>query len=303
MTDARYRKLYPRIWHHPDFHALSRLEQLLALYLLTGPQTNRIGYYRLSLGQLSEDFEESQPVLARSVESTCTGMGWAWDGVAKVVFIPSWWRWNEPEAVNNLKGALKDYAEVPPSTLSGAFVDACRTPCERLGVPLPNPSSTPYRTPTERGTEGVLNGVLNPYRTQEQEQEQDQEQDQEQVRASTALTRRGRTHTPDGDFDQFWAVFPKKKAKLDAEKAWNQTKDVRPALDLVIQAVHSQMRAAEWLKEGGQFIPLPASWLRGRRWTDQPVQIPNISAQTARSLAQFSLDDDTIPVNPFKEHP
>lgn len=73
---------------------------------------------------------------------------------------------------------------------------------------------------------------------------------------------------PDG-FDQFWRVYPRKVKRQDAIKAWNQTKDKRPSLAEVISAVERAKQSDQWHKDSGQFIPYPASWLRGGCWDDE----------------------------------
>ena len=58
MSDVgRYRKVYARLWRHPGFANLNEGEKVLALYLLTGPQTNRLGLYCLSVATAAEDWE------------------------------------------------------------------------------------------------------------------------------------------------------------------------------------------------------------------------------------------------------
>lgn len=84
------------------------------------------------------------------------------------------------------------------------------------------------------------------------------------MRKDQALTE----HDPDG-FVRYWASYPKKEAKKDAYKAWCQ---LRPSAD-VQQQIHDalswQREQVEWTKSGGCFVPLPASYLRGERWTDE----------------------------------
>jgi len=38
---------------------------------------------------------------------------WQWDKDHRVLFIPSWWKYNQPENANVLKGNLKDLDEIP----------------------------------------------------------------------------------------------------------------------------------------------------------------------------------------------
>lgn len=80
-------------------------------------------------------------------------------------------------------------------------------------------------------------------------------------------------------FVQFWAAYPKRIGKGAAEKAF--TKAVGPSgasqelLDKILAAVEAQKRSQQWLKDGGQFIPHPSTWLNQKRWEDEhEVSLP-----------------------------
>lgn len=70
------------------------------------------------------------------------------------------------------------------------------------------------------------------------------------------------------DFDLFWEAYPRKEGKQKAEAAF--AKVVVPVQDL-LDAIEAQKKSAQWTKDGGQFIPHPATWLNGKRWLDQMV--------------------------------
>jgi 2'-5' RNA ligase len=79
------------------------------------------------------------------------------------------------------------------------------------------------------------------------------------------------------DFQEFWNVWPKRCAKADARKAWAQTKDIRPELTNLLNAVKAACKTEAWMKDGGKYIPHPATWLRGERWDDElEVTLPNV---------------------------
>lgn len=71
------------------------------------------------------------------------------------------------------------------------------------------------------------------------------------------------------DFDLFWESYPKKLNKADAIKAW---KSVKGDLQTILDALQWQKDLPDWKKESGQFVPYPASYLRGRRWEDEKPQ-------------------------------
>ena len=70
-------------------------------------------------------------------------------------------------------------------------------------------------------------------------------------------------------FDAFWSVYPKKKAKEAARKAWAKLKPDESLGKEIIQAVMESAKTKDWLKENGKYIPYPATYLNGKRWEDE----------------------------------
>jgi hypothetical protein len=101
-------------------------------------------------------------------------------------------------------------------------------------------------------------------------------------------------------FLEFWTVYPRKEAKATAARAWQKMAptvggEVR-LLGLVKTALAWQSQSVDWKKEGGKFIPQPATYLNGGRWNDEPT-----SAQRPRPR----MDNDAPPsllVLPFARH-
>lgn len=72
---------------------------------------------------------------------------------------------------------------------------------------------------------------------------------------------------PVGFFD-FWQLYPKKVAKPAAIKAWVKLNPNDETFRKILESVKAQSASPDWLKDGGQFIPHPATYLNGRRWED-----------------------------------
>jgi hypothetical protein len=70
-------------------------------------------------------------------------------------------------------------------------------------------------------------------------------------------------------FDDFWKAYPKKTAKDDARKAFEKRKPDADMLGQMLAALAVQKASPAWTKDGGQFIPNPATWLNGGRWQDE----------------------------------
>lgn len=75
------------------------------------------------------------------------------------------------------------------------------------------------------------------------------------------------------DFLRFWDAYPKKLGKGAAFKAWKKVKPNKITLDIMLQAISVQRRSEQWLKDRGQYIPHPATWLNQTRWEDVPEHV------------------------------
>ena len=179
---GRYRQVYPRLWRHPGFVGLTKSSQQLTLYLLSGPQTNAIGLYHLSVATAAEDLNVAVETVRKGLADVTVTFGWTFDAVAKVFFIPSWWRWNPPANANVLKGNLKALNEIPPCGLTEAFARNLETLPETLHVTF---------------VEGCTQRMAKRSPIQEQDQDQEQEQEQER-RASRGESAAAKGHSQDG---------------------------------------------------------------------------------------------------------
>lgn len=95
---------------------------------------------------------------------------------------------------------------------------------------------------------------------------------------STDVVLESVSHAPARDavldaFEAFWGDYPRKVAKADALKAFRAAMKLRPQPDI---AAGLERWLTHWRAERTEttFIPHPATWLRGRRWEDQPVTSP-----------------------------
>lgn len=72
-----------------------------------------------------------------------------------------------------------------------------------------------------------------------------------------------------GSFTKFWIAYPRKKSKGAAEKAWLKIKPDEQLSGAILAAVERAKTSADWQREGGQFIPHPATWLNAKGWEDE----------------------------------
>lgn len=86
----------------------------------------------------------------------------------------------------------------------------------------------------------------------------------------TKRTRNKYEDTP--EFAEFWNAYPKHQGKTMARAAFEK---VDVPLQVLLDAIEVQKRSRQWMKDGGDFIPMPSTWLNQKRWEDSmDVNIP-----------------------------
>ena len=101
----------------------------------------------------------------------------------------------------------------------------------------------------------------------------DLDQDQEnkgKIKSKSPAVRAPRSLSEPADFLAFWALYPKKTGRQAALKAWSKH---CPNIQAVRTALQWQVRQPGWLKDRGQFIPHPATWLNAHQWDDEPFHV------------------------------
>lgn len=89
----------------------------------------------------------------------------------------------------------------------------------------------------------------------------------------------------DTRFARFWAAYPKKVGKGAAEKAFGKIRPSDALTEKMIRAVEDAKMSAQWRREGGQYIPNPATWLNQKRWEDELTEAP--PPQSSRRLENW----------------
>ena len=156
---ARYRKIDPRMWGDERFVALRPEEKLIAVYVITA-QSNRIGMFRFSPAMAAEQLGMLPQTFREGFANVCRMLCWGFDESVRVLYMPTWWKYNLPENPNVLKSCMQDLHELPQSKLIADFASNLEHLPQtfhqtfREGLPKPSPKRMP---------------------NQEQEQEQEQE--------------------------------------------------------------------------------------------------------------------------------
>ena len=91
---------------------------------------------------------------------------------------------------------------------------------------------------------------------------------QAEAEAEAIKTPSPSAHESLSGFEKFWKAYPAKIGKIAAQKAFEKHKPNGALLEAMLTALESQRRSDKWQKDGGAFVPNPATWLNQGRWLD-----------------------------------
>lgn len=96
-------------------------------------------------------------------------------------------------------------------------------------------------------------------------------------------------------FECFWMNYPRHDSKKLAHarfvsimKEAKGNDERNELLGMMLYSIKNSRRSEQWQKDGGQFIPMPTTWLNQRRWEDEGISTsmsPNASREQADGVA------------------
>jgi hypothetical protein len=87
-------------------------------------------------------------------------------------------------------------------------------------------------------------------------------------------------------FETFWDAYPRKMSKKDARIAFARINPDHELFTRMLDAIATQRVSRQW-REG--FIPYPATWLNGERWTDELVDLVPVPIAPVPVLSKAQL--------------
>lgn len=203
------------------------------------------------------------------------------------------------EEVGMVTLAALRYSETGELPEASAFSVGCRVAFQPIKASI-DTANADYMARCERNREnGRLGGRPKKEKTQSVISETEKTQmvfekpKQTEVRSKKLEVRSEKNNTYTScmcsRFDEFWSAYPKKQAKQDAAKAWKKVSPDDALADRILAALDVRKRSQDWQKENGKYIPLPATWLNGRRWEDE-VSLPVKRVKQAAQERDYELE-------------
>lgn len=238
---ATYRTVNLSFWTDPKVEDdFTPEDKYFFLYLLTNPHTNLCGCYEISARQMARETgynEDTVKRLLARMERVHNVI--LYDEQTKEVLILNWGKYNWCNSPKTKAGAEKVASYIKSDTFKEMVLTAIH---DTLSIPYPYPMDTSV---TVLYTENSSNNT-----------------------SSSKTKKKSNKAVIEEQFNIFWEEYPKKKSKGRARTAFEGALE-KTNLDTIMAALNVQKASRQWTKDGGQYIPYPASWLNAEGWEDE----------------------------------
>lgn len=75
-------------------------------------------------------------------------------------------------------------------------------------------------------------------------------------------------------FNRFWQTYPRKVGRKKCQAIWANLKPTPALAERIVTTVRAYRQTDQWQKDGGRFIPHPATFLNQGRWEDEIPAAP-----------------------------
>lgn len=98
-------------------------------------------------------------------------------------------------------------------------------------------------------------------------------------------------------FEKFYRTYPRKVKKQEVKKWFKKNKPSNELFSSITSSLEQFRGSKDWLKDDGQYIPYPNTWLNQKRWEDE-----SISSSKKQNFEQRQYGNlDFLYVNKTKE--
>lgn len=109
------------------------------------------------------------------------------------------------------------------------------------------------------------------------EEEEEEEKEKEKVKKEKTFA------SDSQEFFLFWKAYPNKKNKKTAETRWDRLNVTPELYKKIMDGLERAKASREWAKDGGEYIPHPASWLNAGGWENEYKPFAEQAAEQHRA--------------------
>lgn len=262
-------------WQDEFILELTPEQKFFYLYLMSNSKVNTLGAYVFPLTMSTVELGYNKETVLKLLDHFAQVGKIIWDETTKEVFLLNWSKRNWNRKTATLRALKKDF-------------DALKSPVlrEKISAMLSafSSESTEESTEEQKGTNGNNeeregtsgnNGDILAGRIENREkriENREKKKENEDV---------GTEFDAAAAFEIFYKAYPNKKNVKTARTRWEKMKVTPELFAAIMEGLERAKNSQEWGKDGGAYIPHPATWLNGEGWKNEYKPLRQAAAPKA----------------------
>ena len=95
-------------------------------------------------------------------------------------------------------------------------------------------------------------------------------------------------------FNEFYSEYPKKLKKQEVKKWFKKNSPSSELFSSMMSSLEQFRGSKDWLKDNGQYIPYPSTWLNQERWKDEIEEVDKKESENVMYLPDGSYIKDGL---------
>lgn len=265
-------------WQDEFILELTPEQKFFYLYLMSNSKVNTLGAYVFPLTMSTVELGYNKETVLKLLDHFAQVGKIIWDETTKEVFLLNWPKRNWNKRTATLRALKKDVDALKSpvlrekiSAMLSAFYggeDAIDDTEEQKG--------TNGNNEEQKGTNGnnvdILDGRIENREKRIENREKKKEKEKEDV---------GTEFDAAAAFEIFYKAYPNKKNVKTARTRWEKMKVTPELFAAIMEGLERAKNSQEWTKDGGAYIPHPATWLNGEGWKNEYKPLRQAAAPKA----------------------
>ncbi|WP_313528767.1 hypothetical protein [Anaerotignum sp.] len=270
---GNFSKIEHDFWQDDYVLGLTPEERYFYLYLLSNGRTNALGCYELRMKIAEVETGYNSDTIKKYLNKFMATGKILFDEETQEVLVTNWRKYNWAKKTGNINSILKYFKAVKSPKLKGILEGLMDEAGIRRNDSGTEREETIRNNEEQKETNGKISTADIDIDTDTDiDIDIDIKKDMVDVGSTEA---KEKTSVNQERFDQFWKLYPNKKAKAAAFKRWKALKISEKTFQEIMGGLQKAIGSQEWAKDGGAYIPHPATWLNGGCWEDvyKPLEV------------------------------
>lgn len=260
-------------WQDEFILELTPEQKFFYLYLMSNSKVNTLGAYVFPMTMSTLELGYNRETVKKLLDHFVDAGKIMYDKTTNEVFLLNWPKRNWNKRTATLRTLKKDFDALKSpvlrekiSAMLSAFIDgeAIDDTEEQKG--------TNGNNEEQKGTNGNNGDILAGRKENREKRIENREKEKENV---------GTGFDAAAAFEIFYKAYPNKKNVKTARTRWEKMKVTPELFREIMEGLERAKNSQEWAKDGGAYIPHPATWLNGEGWKNEYKPLRQAAAPKA----------------------